>query len=264
MTNRRMVGNEEGIGMRATEDILAVWRRFDRFPMETLTKAWYFSQRSDKRQRTVPLMREHREEFGTSGNCFDLALWLIDEFRSEGIKCYAVGHGFLTPKAHVAVVAVNGEGYQYYCDLGDQWIQPILIDRQSEEYTEEVVDSFFPAAGVRVRAVEHEVEFKYIRPSGKERAQRFDLTPIVSDELVRAGEYSQNLLRHPLVETRKYLHTETQHWEFNRWKSFTSTNEGLLEEPQLMETEEWVERIFENTGIHRDVVRRALEIYAEK
>ena len=52
--------------MRATSDVLAVWRKFDEFPMETLTKAWYFQSASGRKQRTVEQMKEHREQYGTS------------------------------------------------------------------------------------------------------------------------------------------------------------------------------------------------------
>ena len=41
--------------MRATESILKTWRKFNDFPMETLTKAWYFGQGIDKNQRDVSL-----------------------------------------------------------------------------------------------------------------------------------------------------------------------------------------------------------------
>jgi hypothetical protein len=60
-----------------SQDILAIWKRFDGFPMETLTKAWMSTQTDGPRQRSVPLMKEHFEQYGNTGNCFDLALWLF-------------------------------------------------------------------------------------------------------------------------------------------------------------------------------------------
>ncbi|WP_052487678.1 GNAT family N-acetyltransferase [Gordoniibacillus kamchatkensis] len=114
--------------MRATGEILKVWRLFDHHPMETLTKAWCFSCSPEPRQRSVAQMKEHRLQYGTSGNCFDLALWLIEEYKREGITAYAIGHDLCTPKAHVAVVAINERGERFFCDLGDQWIEPIWID----------------------------------------------------------------------------------------------------------------------------------------
>ncbi len=112
--------------MRPTGDILSVWKRFDRFPMETLTKAWYFTKTDGSKQRDVSMMKEHYLQYGSTGNCFDLAIWLLAELRKEGVEAYAIGHDLFTPKAHVAVVAVNAEGRSYLCDLGDQWIQPVL------------------------------------------------------------------------------------------------------------------------------------------
>lgn len=108
--------------------------------METLTKAWHSLIDPERKQRTTDVMKEHRALYGTSGNCFDLAIWLIDEFRQNKRPCY----GVLTEHLHVAVVAVNEEGYKYFCDLGDQWIEPILLEPGHEAYTEEFVDGFFP------------------------------------------------------------------------------------------------------------------------
>lgn len=76
--------------MKAPQRVIDIWRRFDDFPMETLTKAWYSQIASVNKQRTVDLMKLHREEYGTSGNCFDLAIWLINEFRENQLQAYAV------------------------------------------------------------------------------------------------------------------------------------------------------------------------------
>lgn len=54
----------------APEAILRTWRKFDSFPMETLTKAWFYHQAGDGRQREVSMMKEHYQEYGIAGNCF--------------------------------------------------------------------------------------------------------------------------------------------------------------------------------------------------
>ena len=44
-----------------------------------------YNQNSSKKQRDVSLMKEHRSQYGLSGNCFDLAIWLLDELQKDGI-----------------------------------------------------------------------------------------------------------------------------------------------------------------------------------
>jgi len=48
--------------MKATREVLQVWHMFDDYPMETITKAWYFSQPDEIKQRSVDLMKEHRSQ----------------------------------------------------------------------------------------------------------------------------------------------------------------------------------------------------------
>ncbi|PLR76664.1 hypothetical protein CU633_15055 [Bacillus sp. V3-13] len=50
--------------MRPPKEIMEVWKRFERFPMETLTKVWYHQKGTVKKQRSVDLMKEHYHEFG--------------------------------------------------------------------------------------------------------------------------------------------------------------------------------------------------------
>jgi len=71
--------------MHAPNEIRSVWKKFDPFPMETLTKVWYSRRANGKKQRDVSLMMEHYEQYGITGNCFDLAIWLLHEFGKEGI-----------------------------------------------------------------------------------------------------------------------------------------------------------------------------------
>ena len=167
-----------GVCMYATESILKTWKKFDDFPMETFTKMWFYHMSNSKKQRDVSIMREHREQYGITGNCFDLALWLLDEFKKDGIKAYPIGYGLNTDDAHAAVIAVNENGKRYLCDLGDQWLQPILIDSDSEDYTNEKLRGFFPAAEVQVQPTEMGVEILYNRPQGKLSRQWYPTKPI--------------------------------------------------------------------------------------
>ncbi len=47
---------------------------------------------------------------GVTGNCYDLAIWLLDEFDNDGITAYPIGHDLGTDDAHVAVMALDEEG----------------------------------------------------------------------------------------------------------------------------------------------------------
>lgn len=245
--------------MKATQDILQIWRKFNDFPMETITKAWYSQISLDNKQRTVELMKLHREKYGTSGNCFDLAIWLIDEFRKNDLNCYAI----FTPHSHVAVVVANEEGSTYLCDLGDQWIEPILIDRQHEEYTEEFLEGFFPGSKIRMNVQSNHLVVTYRRPNGKDSKQRFDLTPISDDELLAAGEKTQRKLITPLVEKRLFLVDQVAHWEFDNYKSFTSYKTGREKEIELGSMEEWANRISRKSGINEEIVLKALKVYSK-
>ena len=131
--------------------ILRVWHQFDAVPMETLTKAWLSRAEGGPRQRSTSEIVAHRNDYGTGGNCFDLAIWLLDEFARMGVRAHAIGHDFFTPKAHVAVLAYDGQD-RYLCDLGDQWLQPIQVDANLRE----PVAEYFPAAfGKRNGALVH-------------------------------------------------------------------------------------------------------------
>ncbi|MWV45838.1 hypothetical protein GRF59_19670 [Paenibacillus sp. HJL G12] len=250
--------------MRAPEHILRVWHRFDGYPMETLTKAWYSLQPGEGGQRSVPEMKEHRERYGITGNCFDLAIWLLDDYRAEGITAYAVGHDLGSPMAHVAVVAEDETGRRYFCDLGDQWIQPILVDYEPYADSKEAHEGFITGGRIQVSldASAQHVEFSYVRTGGKMSKQSFHLAPIAMENLLAAADHSQRLLRHPLVEHRLYLPGEVVHWEFDRWTSFFSRNGGLDREAQLHSNEEWAQRIHRISGIDFQVVLQALNIYS--
>jgi hypothetical protein len=248
--------------MIASESILKTWTKFHDFPMETLTKVWFYYQGSVKKQRDVSLMREHREQFGMSGNCFDLALWLLDEFKRDGVEAYPVGHNLNSDEAHVAVVALNEKGDQFLCDLGDQWLNPILIDTKSPDYTNEKLDGFFPAARVQVQAHPSGTEIHYHRPNGKVSKQVFQTERIDMDTFLKAAELSQHLIKnHPLLECRIPCKSEIAHWEFYNWESFLSTTEGLMKDLKLETVEEWAERIHGKTGYNKAILIDILEYY---
>ncbi len=246
--------------MRATPDVIAIWNKFDDFPMETLTKAWYNELTMDSQQRSVDLMKLHREKYGTSGNCFDLAIWLIDEYRKNNLYSYAV----LTPDSHVAVVVKNEEGNKYLCDLGDQWIEPILIEPNHEDYSEQFLPGFFPGAEVKLNYRTGNLLVTYRRPNGKVSRQEFDLTPIFDQELIVAGQKTQKKLWTPLVEKRLFMETEVTHWEFDNFTSFISSTEGKKMEEPLRKIEEWANRICIMSGISEEIVLTALKVYSKK
>lgn len=249
--------------MEAPNYILNVWKRFDNFPMETLTKGWLFYKKDFKKQRNVELMKEHREQYGITGNCFDLALWLYDEFQKEGIDSYFIGSQFHTPKAHVGVIAVDERGNRYLCDLGDQWIQPILIDTTSN-FTTEKLHGFFPGAEVKVIPSQESITIQYYRPNGKMSSQTYELKKIHLDEFLYGANYSQSHVRsRVLLECRIPYKDEIAHWEFYNWESFLSTTKGIDRDQPLKTIEEWANRIHEKTGYDRGFLVEALSIYKE-
>jgi hypothetical protein len=248
--------------MLASESILKTWGKFNDFPMETLTKVWFYNQGTIKKQRDVSLMRDHREQFGMSGNCFDLALWLLDEFKRDGVEAYPVGHNLNSEDAHAAVIALNEKGERFLCDLGDQWLNPILIDTDSMDYTNEKVSGFFPAARVQVQDHPSGTEILYHRPNGKVSKQVFQTQPIEMDTFLKAAEHSQHLIKSgPLLECRIPYKSEIVHWEFYNWESFLSTTEGLMKDSKLEKVEEWAERIHWKTKYNKEVLIQILERY---
>lgn len=251
--------------MKAPAEIMNVYKKFDEIGLETLSKAWYKSRRTQRFQRTVDEIEVDYKKFGTTGNCFDLALWLYDAFQKAELEAYFIGEHVGTPDAHVAVLVRDYEGYRYYCDLGDQWIQPILVDASSPHFTSEAQDGFFPGARVVVDAKENEFEIIYLRSNDKQSRQSFITEPIPFQAFMEAGEHSQQLLRHPLVEKRVYDKKlqEVVLWEFSDFKSFTSTTKGLKEDEPVEHEEDWAERISSKTGIDKDVVIQALRKYKQ-
>lgn len=248
--------------MIASKSILSTWRKFDYFPMETLTKVWYYNKVENNRQRPLCLMKEHREEFGITGNCFDLAIWLLDEFRKDGIEAYPIGHNLKSSGAHVAVIALDDHGNRFLCDLGDQWLNPILIDSKNDAFTNEKLSGFFPAAEIQIMSRDSNLEVVYHRPSGKISKQMYDTTPLERDFFMEAAEFSQNLIKpKPLLEFRAPYKNEIAHWEFYDWKSFLSTNEGLFHEEPLESIGEWAGKLNHMTGYKLEFLTEALIKY---
>ena len=105
--------------MQAPKEILDVWQIFDDKPMDTLMKLWWSKQSDGGSQRPVSLIKEHFMQYGVAGNCVDLSLWLIEEFRAAGIEAYGIIDDVHVERAHIAVVAVDRKGHRYLCDLGD-------------------------------------------------------------------------------------------------------------------------------------------------
>lgn len=250
--------------MKASKEILSVWHKFDGFPMETLTKAWVYSKGGYPKQRDVETMKKHREQYGITGNCFDLAIWLLAAFKDAGVEAYPIGSEMGTEEAHAAVIAVDGEGRRFLCDLGDQWLQPVLIDDDSRIYTKDKLSGFFPGAEVQVIPDKASFEVIYHRPNGKFSTQNYSLDPVAMDDFLDAAEYSQNhVYPKALLEVRLPYKDEIAHWEFFNWKSFLSTSEGLFPDAPVATIEEWAQRIHQKTGFDRQFLMEALTIYEE-
>jgi hypothetical protein len=148
--------------MKAPKEILNIWHRFDSFPMETITKAWYLKNKKYPKQRTVNEMNDHRFRYGASGNCFDLAIWLMSELKKSGIEACFIGEELGTTNAHVGVVAFGSSGERFLCDLGDLWIQPVSLDAKiiNEPH-------FFTGAHISLENENDIVRVEYLRINGK-------------------------------------------------------------------------------------------------
>lgn len=238
----------------ASQNILDVWKKFDDFPMETITKAWFLKYQPQVGQRTVAAMIEHRKKTGASGNCFDLTLWLLHEFKQAGITAYGVGEHLGTADAHVGVMALDQNDRRYLCDLGDLWIQPLCLD----QFLHEPQSGYFTGARVEFQCDQNKLSLKYHRSNGKMSEQSYDLTPISLAQLKEAGEISQRSLSKPLVEMRLTENNEVIHWEFENGASFYSRMSGLEKEPACDSMKAWAQRISERTGMRSAYVLECL------
>ncbi|HYF93018.1 MAG TPA: hypothetical protein VD969_12340 [Symbiobacteriaceae bacterium] len=246
--------------MKAPYEISNVWSRFAGVPMETFTKGWWYDRcKGTARQRTVDEMVEHRRMHGTGGNCFDLALWLHHEFRTSGTPARIVGHDLCTPDAHVAVIAIDRTGSEFLCDLGDQWLQPILVDTCSDAFSDGWHTGFFPGREVRILRSTDLLHVSYRRSNGKVGNQCYDLQPLSDDALKLACHHSQNLLRRPFCEMLlpHPATGTTEHWEYDRGSSFWNLEGGAVVEEPCQTQGEWIARIVLRTGISADVISAA-------
>ncbi len=240
-------------------NILKVWKKFDSFPMETLTKAWFLKNQAQTGQRSLDAMIRHREKTGASGNCFDLSLWLIHEFEKAGIPAYAVGEHLGTTEAHVGVIALDPMGRRYLCDLGDLWIQPLCIDQTLSSPQ----GGFFAGARIDFVRTQTKILFKYHRLNGKFSEQSYDLAPVSLLSLKEAGEFSQRNLSPPLVEMRLKEQDEVVHWEFEKGSSAFSRMSGVEIEPGCESLEGWAERISRRSGMRVAYVVECLVGFGE-
>lgn len=249
--------------MHAPSEIKEVWQRFDDKPMDTLMKLWWSKQYDGGTQRPVSLIKEHFAQYGVAGNCVDLSLWLIEEFRNAGIEAYGITDDVDAERAHIAVIAIGLNGHRYLCDLGDQWIQPIAIDEDLVN-KRDFIDCFFPAAKVNIVSDGYKTVISYLRSNGKISTSVYETTPLDDALLWKISERVQRVFRKsPLVEIRVPIEGEIAHWEFDNWTSFLSTSQNLFIEESSLNIEEWIERINVRTGMGIEFLRDALRYYKE-
>lgn len=239
--------------------ILEVWRRFDSFPMETLSKPWVLAHRGAQ-QRTVEQMERDRSQFGASGNCFDLAFWLLRDFARAGIRAYAVSDDIAKKDAHVGVVAEDASGARFLCDLGDLWLEPMAIDTP----TARPVRGFFPGADIALARTDETLLVTYHRTGGKLSSQTYHLAPIADDALRDAAHVNQRYIAQALVEMRDFA--TGAHWEFEeaeqgRFRARRSDYGGLHEESAQASDAQWAERIAAVTGIQSGYALECLRAY---
>lgn len=251
--------------MQASERIRNLYARFAEMPMETLAKAWWWERCGGQpRQRSVAELEEHHRRYGTGGNCFDLAYWLLMQAREAGIPARVAGHDFEGWEAHAAVILSDGEGCEYLADPGDKWLQPLLISPEAPGFRPGYHVGFFPAAAVAVERDGDRLTIGYRRPNGKESTQTYHLAPVSDEAFLRACHHSANLLRRPIVEML-LPHPETgelAHWDFDRSRSAWSTERGLFVEEACDSTEGWVARIADRSGMAGAIIRTALSVYS--
>lgn len=240
--------------LAAPRDVLDVWRSFDDFPMETLTKAWVY-ERGGPRQRTVEDMETQRARFGASGNCFDLAIWLRQRLQDAGIESWFVGHDITNKDAHVAVAAADGDGRLYLCDLGDLWLQPVAV----EPTIDIPLRGFFPGADITTRQEGGAFVVDYMRFGGKTSTQKYDLSAIPADVFSEAAERNQANLAQLLVEVRDA--PNLAHWEYQNGVARWSRHTGLSEE-QVDGTTPGAAIIAERSGMDVAYVAECLEAFS--
>jgi hypothetical protein len=209
-------------------------------------------------------MKEHRIAHSTGGNCFDVAIWLQQEFACAGIESRIIGRSLCTPKAHIAVIAYDVRGQEYFCDLGDQWLEPILINEKDPDFSPEYHSGFASGLRVRVKTTENQLLLTYLREDGKESIELFPLTSVPADILMKASDHSQALLRRPFVEIRA-IHPKSnkiQLWEYDRKECFWHLDSGTAIEEGCDNQDCWTERIHHMTGMSLAIISAAFGVYS--
>ncbi|WP_414048651.1 hypothetical protein [Macrococcus animalis] len=237
-----------------------VWKKFKDIPMETVTKYYvYFHNNKIGYQRSLDEIINFHNEYGFSGNCFDLALWLKHEFDQLNIDCYYIGHHFFSSDAHIAIVALDNNQDMYLCDLGDQWIKPLPINRDFENKS---FIGYFPNAIISYQYINDlEIVINYKRPNGKVSKQTYDLSPISNIEFMEAANHSQNLIKSsPLIEKRKYRNDEVLHWEFEKMVISIGSKNGV-EKTEYQEFDRLSQEINKVTGFDIGIIKEVLINY---
>lgn len=202
--------------------------------METLSKAF----RGEARQWRRAELAAQRAQVGSSGNCFDLAVWLWEDLRDAGIDCHAV----LTDDEHVALVAAG-----HLCDLGDMWLQPLPLHQDLRR-----APGLFPAATISTRRDGDNLHVTYHRPGGKFSEQAYSLRPVSWEELLAAGARCQGELYDPLVEMRIW-DDPPWHWEFSEGHCMLDGVPTQSDRP--------AQRIAQRTGMQQAYVEQCLAAY---
>lgn len=265
--------------MQAPEPILDVWRQFANVPAESLTYQWWRRTAAGSAlQRSVPLMEEHHARYGSGGDAFDLAIWLLAKFHAAGILADPVAPpSDIDPDKTsdaIAVVAKDRYGRRYFCDLSEQWIQPILVSVRNPDFTPEFLSGFDPGAEVSVEVVEkrctitrrirvdESFETNSDEPYVYER-RVFDLAGIPPEELIERAENAASRTRtQPWL--RRLLYREDGGWGVWCWTpegACWRSPSGMVEQPISMinaHADQWAEEIATRSGLAQEIVVGAL------
>ena len=128
------------------------------------------------------------------------------------------------------------------CDLGDQWLHPILIDCESEDYTNEKLGGF--SLPHKFKSCRQPAELRSFTIGRTERCRlKSTIQTLLTCPFLKAAEYSQAALKPaPLLECRIPFQHEIAHWEFSGWDIYLSTSKGLYREAKPDTIEGWTEK----------------------
>lgn len=274
--------------MWAPKPIMDIWRQFDHVPAENLTYTWWRRTARDSAvQRAVPLMEAHHAAHGSGGDAFDLAIWLLAKFRAAGILANPVAPpADLDPgktSDAIAVVAKDRFGRSYFCDLGEQWFQPILVSPRNPEFTADFLAGFDPGAEVSIQVVEKRCTItRRVRvcagdagndaeDAGEFRVDHrvFNLRGISPEELIERAEAASSRsaktpwIRHRLMHPQRsergvwFWTPEEVSWRLPAGEIGERLNRG----PGNMAG--WAAEIAQRSGLSRKIVAEALAAWAE-